>query len=80
MHGWETRMQLKHYLERDVSKAELSRLFGVSRRTIHAWIEAGELDRDVAAGARNGGRGARPARMGRIRRDPERWNQTGRRG
>ena len=46
-----TRMLLKHYLERGVSKAELSRRFGVSRRTIHAWIEAGELDRDLAAGA-----------------------------
>ena len=51
MHGWETRMLLKHYLERGVSKAELSRRFGISRRTIHAWIEAGELDRDLAAGA-----------------------------
>ena len=51
MHGWETRMRLKHYLERGVSKAELSRRFGVSRRTIHAWIEAGELDRDLSAGA-----------------------------
>ena len=51
MHGWGTRMLLKHYLERGVSKAELSRRFGVSLRTIHAWIEAGELDRDLAAGA-----------------------------
>ena len=50
MHGWETRMLLKHYLERGVSKAELSRRFGVSRRTVHAWIEAGELDRDLASG------------------------------
>ena len=51
MHGWGTRMLLKHYLESGVSKAELSRRFGISRRTIHAWIEAGELDRDLAAGA-----------------------------
>ena len=29
MHGWETGMLLKHYLERGVSKAELSRRFGV---------------------------------------------------
>ena len=34
MHGWETRMLLKHCLERGVSQAELSRRFGVSRRTI----------------------------------------------
>lgn len=46
MHGWETRMLLKYYLDRGVSKAELSRRFGVSRRTIHAWVEAGQLDRD----------------------------------
>ena len=38
MHDWETRMQLKHYLDLGVSKAELSRRFGVSRRTIHYWI------------------------------------------
>ena len=51
MHGWETRMLLKHYLERGVSKAALSRRFGVSRRTIHEWIETGQLDRDLSSGA-----------------------------
>ena len=50
MHGWETRMLLKHYLERGVSKTELSRRFGVSRRTIHEWIERGQLDRDLEVG------------------------------
>ena len=50
MHGWETRMLLKRYLERGVSKAELSRRFGVSRRTIHEWVETGQLDRDLSAG------------------------------
>jgi len=44
-------MRLKDYLERGFSKAELSRRFGVSRRTIHNWIESGELDRDLRAGA-----------------------------
>ena len=34
MHGWETRMLLRHYLQRGVSKAALARRFGVSRRTI----------------------------------------------
>ena len=43
MHEWETRMLLKHYLDRGVSKAELSTRFGVSRRTIH-------MGRDRAAG------------------------------
>lgn len=50
MHGWETRMLLKHYLERGVSKAALSRRFGVSRRTIHEWVETGQLDRDLSSG------------------------------
>ena len=50
MHGWETRMLLKYYLERGVSKAELSRRFAVSRRTIHAWVETGQLDRDLSSG------------------------------
>ena len=50
MHGWETRMLLKHYLERGVSKAELSRRLGVSRRTIHEWIQRGQLDRDLSTG------------------------------
>ena len=35
MHGWETRMLLRHYLEEGVTKTELLRRFGVSRRTIH---------------------------------------------
>ena len=50
MHGWESRMLLKHYLEQGVSKAELSRRFGISRRTIHSWIESGQLDRDLSSG------------------------------
>ena len=45
-------MSLKHYLDRGVSKAELSRRFGVNRRTIHNWNDTGQLDRDLAAGAR----------------------------
>ena len=48
----EIRMLLKHYLDRGVSKAELSRRFGVNRRTIHNWVDTGQLDRDLAAGAR----------------------------
>ena len=50
MHGWETRILLKHYLEPGVSKAALSRRFGVSRRTIHAWVETGQLDRALSSG------------------------------
>ena len=52
MYGWETRMLLKHYLDRGISKTELSRRFGVNRRTIHDWIASGQLDRDLRAGPR----------------------------
>ena len=45
-------MLLKHYLDQGVSKSELSRRFGVNRRTIHYWIETGQLDRDLRTGAR----------------------------
>ncbi len=43
-------MLLRHYLEQGVTKTELSRRFGVSRRTIHEWIETGQLDRDLEGG------------------------------
>ena len=32
------------------SKAALARRFGVSRRTIHEWVETGQLDRDLSSG------------------------------
>ena len=50
MYEWGTRMRLKHYLNQGMTKAELSRQFGISRRTIHYWIETAQFDRDLAAG------------------------------
>src|SRR5215471_9613174 len=47
MFGRETRMLLKHYLEQGTSKSALARQLGVSRDTIHRWIRAGDLDRDL---------------------------------
>lgn len=47
MFGRETRMLLRHYLEQGISKSALARQFGISRDTIHRWIRAGELDRDL---------------------------------
>ena len=38
-------------LGKGVSKAELARRFQLSRRTIQYWIESGQLDRELAAGA-----------------------------
>lgn len=47
MFGRETRMLLRHYLERGTSKSALARQLGVSRDTIHRWIRDGALDRDL---------------------------------
>jgi len=38
---------LRHYLEQGVSKTELAKRFGISRRTVYHWIETGQLDRDL---------------------------------
>ena len=62
-------MRLKHYLDQGVSKAELSRRFGVSERTIHYWIAKGQLDRDLAAGgARYASRPTARHRCGGVNR------------
>lgn len=47
MHRRETRVLLRHYLEQGVSKSELAKRFGVSRRTVYHWIETGQLERDL---------------------------------
>ena len=47
MIGRETRMLLRHYLEQGASKSALARQLGVSRDTVHRWIRAGDLDRDL---------------------------------
>ena len=43
----ETRMLLRHYLEQGASKSALARRLGISRDTLHRWIRAGDLDRDL---------------------------------
>jgi transposase len=47
MYGREHRVLLRHYLEQGLSKAELARQLGVSRRTIYHWIASGQLDRKL---------------------------------
>jgi transposase len=44
-------MLLRHYLEQGTSKSALARQLGISRDTIHRWIRAGDLDRDLEAEA-----------------------------
>jgi transposase len=38
---------LRHYLERGLSKAEVARELGVSRRSVYYWIATGQLDREL---------------------------------
>ena len=47
MYGREQRVLLRHYPERGLSKAEVARELGVSRRSVYNWIEAGQLDREL---------------------------------
>jgi transposase len=47
MYGRERRVLLRHYLEQGLSKTEVARTLGVSRRTLYHWIHSGELDRDL---------------------------------
>jgi len=47
MYGREQRVLLRHYLERGLSKAEVARELGVSRRTVYHWIDTGQLDREL---------------------------------
>jgi transposase len=47
MFGREQRVLLRHYLERGLSKAEVARELGISRRTVYHWIESGQLDREL---------------------------------
>jgi transposase len=48
MIGWETRVLLRHYLEQGMTKTAVAEVLGVSRRTVHYWIETGQLERDVS--------------------------------
>jgi transposase len=45
MYAREHRVLLRHYLEQGLSKAEIARSLGVSRRTLYYWIDSGQLDR-----------------------------------
>jgi transposase len=47
MYGREQRVLLRHYLERGLTKAEVARELGVSRRTVYHWIASGQLDRGL---------------------------------
>ena len=58
MIGWEKRVLLRHYLEQGMTKTAVAKQLGVSRRTVHYWIETEQLDRDVSDQAVQYGPGA----------------------
>jgi len=59
---------LRHYLERGVSKAEVARELGVSRRTVYHWIATGQLDRELdEAAVRYGARPPIPQKVDPFR-------------
>jgi len=47
MYGREQHVLVRHYLEQGLSKAEVARQLGVSRRTVYHWIETGQLEREL---------------------------------
>lgn len=50
MYAREHRVLLRHYLEQGLSKAEIARTLGVSRRTLYYWIDSGQVDRELNEG------------------------------
>ena len=64
MFGRERRMLLRHHLEQGTTKSALARQVGISRDTIHRWIQAGDLDRDLDVDAvRYGPRAPAPTKL-----------------
>jgi len=47
MYGREKRVLLREYLEQGWSKSALAAKLAIGRRTVHRWIQSGQLDRDV---------------------------------
>jgi transposase len=45
--GWDTLVLLKHLLDEGLTKTDIAKRLGVSRRVIHHWIKTGQLDRPV---------------------------------
>ena len=47
MYGREKRVLLREYLEQGLTKTAIAQRLGVSRRTVHYWIETCQLDREL---------------------------------
>jgi transposase len=51
VYGSERHVLLRHYLEAGLTKTAIAERLGLDRSTIHRWIHAGDLERDVDAEA-----------------------------
>jgi len=49
--GWDTLVLLKHLLDEGLTKTDIAKRLGVSRRVVHHWIQTGQLDRDLESAA-----------------------------
>jgi transposase len=47
MYGWEKIVLLRHLLDQPLRKTAIAQRLGVSRRTVHHWIETGQIDVDI---------------------------------
>ena len=47
MFGWDTLVLLKHLLDEGLTKTDIAKRLGVSRRVVHHWIQTGQLERDL---------------------------------
>lgn len=64
---WERRVRLRHYLEEGLSQRAIERKLGISRRTIHRWIQSGQLDRDLSEPPSYGPRPPVPTKLDRYK-------------
>lgn len=51
MFGWDTLVLLKHLLDEGLTKTDIAKRLGVSRRVVHHWIQTGQLERDLESAA-----------------------------
>jgi transposase len=63
VYGWDTLVLLKHYLDSGLAKTAIARQLGISRRVLYHWIDTGQLERDLSAGAPGRSRAAGPAKL-----------------
>jgi transposase len=63
VYGWEKLVLLKHLLETVGKKTAIAEQLGVSVRTVHYWIDSGQLDWDVSTLPPRRKRAARPMKL-----------------